>query len=116
VRRLADAATAKRLKGGIPKPSGITRTQEAGFQACDKALLSLLSALTAPARPPHGRDDRPVCSYDCPLSEIKFLEEIIALVVDHDESGEVFDLDSPDRFHTEFGIFDDLNSLDAILG
>ena len=33
---------------------------------------------------------------------LKLGEEVVALVVDDDESREVFDLDSPDRFHAEF--------------
>ena len=39
------------------------------------------------------------------LAQIQFLEKIIALVVDDDEGGEVLDLDLPDRFHAELGIF-----------
>src|ERR1043166_3631471 len=50
------------------------------------------------------------------LSEIQFLEEIVALVVDDDEGREIHDLDAPDRFHAEFGIFDHLDLLDAVLG
>ena len=36
--------------------------------------------------------------------QIQFLEKIIPLVINHDEGGEVFDVDFPDRFHAEFGI------------
>lgn len=43
------------------------------------------------------------------------LEEIIALVVDEDEGGEVLDFDLPDSLHTEFGILEELNILDRIL-
>src|ERR1700721_840052 len=49
-------------------------------------------------------------------AQIQFLEEIIALVVDHDEGGEILDLDAPDRLHAELGIFDRLDLLDAVLG
>src|ERR1700733_14730643 len=42
-------------------------------------------------------------------------EKIIALVVDHDEGGEVDDVDLPHRLHAELGIFDDLDMLDAVL-
>src|SRR5258708_18264499 len=43
-------------------------------------------------------------------------EEVVALVVDDDEGGEVGHLDAPDRLHAEFGIFDHLDLLDAVLG
>ena len=48
-------------------------------------------------------------------AQIQFLEEVIALVVDDDEGGEVLDLDPPDRFHAEFGIFQHFDLLDAVL-
>src|ERR1700681_4747346 len=51
-----------------------------------------------------------------PSPQIQFLEEIIALVVDDDEGREILDLDAPDRFHAEFGIFHHLDLLDAVLG
>src|SRR6266403_88985 len=51
-----------------------------------------------------------------PSAQIQFLEEVVALVVDDDEGREILDLDAPDRFHAEFGIFDDLDLLDAVLG
>src|SRR5665213_4591188 len=50
------------------------------------------------------------------LAEIELFEEVIALVVDDDEGGEILDLDLPDRFHAEFGIFLHLDFLDAVLG
>ena len=46
----------------------------------------------------------------------KLREEVVALVVDDDEGREIDHLDTPDRFHAELGIFDDLDLLDAILG
>src|SRR6266478_6096573 len=48
--------------------------------------------------------------------QIQFLEEVVAFVVDHDEGGEILDLDAPDRFHAELGIFHHLDLLDAVLG
>ncbi len=33
-------------------------------------------------------------------------EEVVAFVVYEDECGEVFDLDFPDGFHAEFGVFE----------
>src|ERR1700704_1621166 len=51
-----------------------------------------------------------------PSPQIQFLEEVIALVVDDDEGREILDLDAPDRFHAEFGIFHHLDLLDAVLG
>lgn len=36
-------------------------------------------------------------------------EEVIALVVDDDEGGEVFDVDLPDGFHAEFWVLEDVN-------
>src|SRR5512140_68434 len=50
------------------------------------------------------------------LTEVQFLEEVVALVVDHDEGREILDLDAPDRFHAELGIFHHLDLLDAVLG
>src|SRR5690606_41753947 len=41
-------------------------------------------------------------------------EEVVALVVDHDEGGEVLDLDLPDRFHAELGVLEHLDVLDAV--
>src|ERR1700709_2778099 len=55
-------------------------------------------------------------SREPPSPQIQFLEKIIALVVDDDEGREILDLDAPDCFHAEFGIFDDLDLLDAVLG
>src|SRR6187401_358392 len=52
----------------------------------------------------------------CPSPQLQFLEEIIALVVDDDEGREILDLDAPDRFHAEFGIFHHLDLLDAVFG
>src|SRR5258707_4473483 len=50
-----------------------------------------------------------------PSPQIQFLEEIIALVVDDDEGRKILDLDAPDRFHAEFGIFHHLDLLYAVL-
>jgi hypothetical protein len=49
-------------------------------------------------------------------TQIQFLEEVIPLVVHHDERREILDLDLPDRLHAEFGILHDLDLLDAVLG
>ena len=43
------------------------------------------------------------------------LEEIVALVIDEDEGGEVFDVDLPDGLHAEFGILHALDALDGAL-
>src|SRR5262249_38600560 len=50
------------------------------------------------------------------LPQIQLLEEIVALVVDDDEGGEILHLDPPDRLHAELGIFENLDLLDAMLG
>src|SRR3974390_1581274 len=50
------------------------------------------------------------------LAQIQFLEKVIPLIVDDDEGREVLDLDFPDRFHAELGIFQHLDLLDAVLG
>src|SRR5215470_19865824 len=42
-------------------------------------------------------------------------EEIIPLVVDDDERGEVAHLDLPDHFHAQFGVLEHLNLGDAVL-
>src|SRR5260221_13870250 len=51
-----------------------------------------------------------------PSPQVQLLEEVVALVVDDDEGGEILHLDPPDRLHAELGIFDDLDLLDAVLG
>ena len=43
------------------------------------------------------------------------LEEIIALIVDEDEGGEILDFNLPDSLHTEFGILEEFYLLDRIL-
>ena len=43
------------------------------------------------------------------------LEEIIALIVDEDEGGEILDFNLPDSFHSEFGILEEFYLLDRIL-
>ena len=43
-------------------------------------------------------------------------EEVVALVVDDDEGGEVLDVDLPDGLHAELGVLEDLDLLDAVLG
>src|SRR5579871_1190757 len=49
------------------------------------------------------------------LPQVQLLEEIIPLVVDHDERGEVLDLDPPDRLHPKLGILHHFDLLDAVL-
>ena len=44
---------------------------------------------------------------------LELLEEVVALVVDEDESGEVLDVYLPDGFHAEFGVFYAFDALDA---
>src|SRR5262249_43360035 len=48
-------------------------------------------------------------------AQVQLLEEVVALVIDDDEGREIHDLDAPDRFHAEFGIFKHLDLLDAVL-
>src|SRR6478735_6984774 len=43
-------------------------------------------------------------------------EEVVALVVDHDEGREVLDLDLPDRLHAQLGVLEHLDAPDAVLG
>src|ERR1700730_7234020 len=61
----------------------------------------------------YGRDDWDKLRYS---TQIQLLEEVVALVVDDDEGRKIHDLDAPDRFHAELGIFDDLDLLDAVFG
>src|SRR6266704_1214344 len=42
-------------------------------------------------------------------------EEVVALVVDDDEGGEVADLDPPDRLHPQLGVLEHLDLRDALL-
>src|SRR5215472_16393467 len=58
------------------------------------------TALPPPARTAPSRERR---------------EEIVSLVVDNDKGREINNFDAPDRLHPEFGIFDDLDLLDAVL-
>ena len=43
-------------------------------------------------------------------------EEVVALVVDEDEGGEVFHFNLPDGFHAEFGVLEEFHFLDGVLG
>ena len=47
---------------------------------------------------------------------VDLLEEVVALVVDEDEGGEIFDANFPDRLHAEFGVFEDFERLDMVGG
>src|SRR5579871_5064421 len=64
----------------------------------------------------YGLRPNPPYIYAASSPQIQFLEEIIPLVVDDDEGGEILHLDAPDRLHAEFGIFHHLDLLDAVLG
>ena len=48
--------------------------------------------------------------------QTEFLEEIVALVIDEDEGGEVLDADLPDGLHAQLGVFHALDAADAALG
>ena len=43
-------------------------------------------------------------------------KEVISLVVDEDEGGEVFNLNLPYGLHTEFRVFHAFDALDVVLG
>ena len=45
----------------------------------------------------------------------KGIKEVIALIVDDDEGGEILDFNFPDRFHAELFVFNDFNFGDAVL-
>jgi hypothetical protein len=47
---------------------------------------------------------------------VQHLEEVVALIVDQDEGGEVFHLDFPDCFHAEFRVLEQFNLPDVVLG
>ena len=47
---------------------------------------------------------------------LQLFEEVVALVVNEDECGEVLHLNLPNRLHTKFGIFHALDGLDVVLG
>ena len=51
----------------------------------------------------------------CLFSRFELLEEVVALVIHKDESGEVFHFNLPDGLHTQFGILYALNALDVVL-
>ena len=46
---------------------------------------------------------------------LQLLEEVVTLVVDEDECGEVFHLNLPDSLHAELGILNALDALDVVL-
>src|SRR5262249_58664925 len=48
--------------------------------------------------------------------QIQILEEVVAFVVDDDKGREIDHFDAPDRLHTELGIFDAFDFLDAMFG
>ena len=50
------------------------------------------------------------------LAGLQLLEEVVALVIDEDEGGEVLHRDLPDGLHTEFGIGHAVDARDALLG
>src|SRR5205823_2175697 len=76
---------------------------------CNQPMPRRRTARRAPrcrmARAVHGKKS----------SEVQLLEEVIALVVDHDEGRKILDLDAPDRLHAELGIFQHLDLFDAVL-
>ena len=43
-------------------------------------------------------------------------EEVVALVINEDERGEILHFDFPDGFHAELGVFEKFYLLDAVLG
>src|SRR5262245_49692339 len=47
---------------------------------------------------------------------LQLLEEIVALVIHQDERREIDHLNFPDRFHAEFGVFQNFNLFDIVLG
>jgi hypothetical protein len=49
------------------------------------------------------------------LSNLPFLEEVFALVVHDDESGEVNNVDFPDSFHAEFRVLKNFDIFDVVL-
>src|SRR4026209_462803 len=42
-------------------------------------------------------------------------KEVVALIVDDNEGGEVLDLDAPNGFHAQLRVFDHFHFLDAVL-
>src|SRR5207249_751053 len=46
---------------------------------------------------------------------VERVKEIVSLIVDDNEGRKVDDLYAPNRFHPEFGVFDDIDLADAIL-
>ena len=45
-----------------------------------------------------------------------FFEEVIPLVIDDDECGKIFNFNFPYCFHPEFGLLENLDRFDAVLG
>ena len=48
------------------------------------------------------------------MPRFELRKEVVALVIDEDEGGEVNDIDFPDGFHAEFRIFDARDGLDVV--
>src|SRR5580692_1500622 len=74
-----------------------------------KTLIRRSLTRTAPSPAPRGGRK------SWPLPQIQRLEEVVPLVVDDDEGGEILDLDAPHGFHAELWIFERLDLADAIL-
>jgi len=45
------------------------------------------------------------------LAQIQFLEKIVPLIVDHNKCGKIFDFYAPNRFHSQFRIFQHLDEI-----
>src|SRR4029079_3587376 len=110
-----------------PAPVVAHKTAHAGAHAT--ATARAVAAGRPPIHPvkgvpfPRGRrgTEGPSCRCDPRparggSAQVQFLEEVIALVVNDDESREILDLDLPDRLHPEFGIFVHFDLLDALFG
>ena len=76
------------------------------------AVSSHRGSFPTPAALIAGRTDRNTCGD----GSQSLREEVVSLVVDHDECGEIANLDAPHGFHAQFGEIDDLDFGDAVLG
>src|SRR4051794_14824922 len=95
------------------RPQGWSRSMT--WSQSGERAPSLMPALPASAPPIAApRRQRLSCRFSSSRLSPELREEVVALVVDDDEGGEVDDLDAPDRLHPELGIFDHLDTLDAV--
>ena len=97
--------------GDAVEPAGRELGRRVAPVGLEEVVESLAGELSVLAHSSPGR-----LGMDMAIGLMVDGEEVVALVVDDDERGEVLDLDLPDRLHAELGVLEHLDVLDAVLG